>query len=95
MSKAFRWRVLLVVAVLGGAVALVLTRPVVLGLELRGAVLSYAPQKCGHCVRRDGFDPADAIHAWKIAVDLQGLHIALPLRARHRNRSLEKASAAE
>lgn len=36
MSKAFRWRVLLVVAVLGGAVALVLTRPVVLGLDLRG-----------------------------------------------------------
>ena len=36
MSKAFRWRVLFVVAVLGGAVALVLTRPVVLGLDLRG-----------------------------------------------------------
>jgi SecD/SecF fusion protein len=36
MSKAFRWRVLLVVAVLGGAVALVMTRPVVLGLDLRG-----------------------------------------------------------
>ena len=36
MSKAFRWRVLLAVAVLGGAVALVLTRPVVLGLDLRG-----------------------------------------------------------
>ena len=36
MSNAFFWRVLLVVAVLGGAVALVVTRPVVLGLDLRG-----------------------------------------------------------
>jgi len=36
VSKAFRWRVVLVAAVLGGAVAVVLTRPVVLGLDLRG-----------------------------------------------------------
>jgi SecD/SecF fusion protein len=36
MSNAFRWRVLLVVAVLGGAVALVLARPVRLGLDLQG-----------------------------------------------------------
>ena len=36
MSNAFHWRALLVVAVLGGAVALVVTRPVRLGLDLRG-----------------------------------------------------------
>ena len=36
MSNAFRWRALLVVAVLGGAVALVLARPVRLGLDLEG-----------------------------------------------------------
>ncbi|MDQ3979825.1 MAG: protein translocase subunit SecD [Actinomycetota bacterium] len=36
MSNAFRWRALLVVAVLGGAVALVLARPVRLGLDLQG-----------------------------------------------------------
>ncbi len=36
MSKVFRWRVLLVVAVMGGAVALILARPVRLGLDLQG-----------------------------------------------------------
>ncbi|HEV3363434.1 MAG TPA: protein translocase subunit SecD, partial [Acidimicrobiia bacterium] len=36
MSNAFRWRVLVVVAVLGGAVALSLARPVRLGLDLQG-----------------------------------------------------------
>ena len=36
MSNAFGWRLLLVVAVLGGAVALALSRPVRLGLDLRG-----------------------------------------------------------
>jgi SecD/SecF fusion protein len=36
MSNASRWRALLVVAVLGGAVALVSTSPVRLGLDLRG-----------------------------------------------------------
>jgi SecD/SecF fusion protein len=36
MSNAFRWRVVLAVAVLAGAAALVLTRPVRLGLDLQG-----------------------------------------------------------
>ena len=36
MSNAFRWRALLAVAVLGGAVALVVARPVRLGLDLQG-----------------------------------------------------------
>ena len=36
MSKAFRWRALLVLAVLAGAIALVLARPVRLGLDLQG-----------------------------------------------------------
>jgi len=36
MSNAFRWRVLVVVAVVAGAAALVATRPVRLGLDLRG-----------------------------------------------------------
>ncbi len=37
MSNAFCWRALLVVAVLGGAAVLVVTRPVRLGRDLRGA----------------------------------------------------------
>jgi SecD/SecF fusion protein len=36
LSNAFRWRLLLVVAVVGGAMALALSRPVRLGLDLRG-----------------------------------------------------------
>ena len=36
MSKSFRWRALLVVAALAGAVVLVASRPVRLGLDLRG-----------------------------------------------------------
>ena len=36
MSNAFRWRAVLVVAVLGGALALVFARPVQLGLDLQG-----------------------------------------------------------
>ncbi|MFP5318172.1 MAG: protein translocase subunit SecD [Acidimicrobiia bacterium] len=36
MSNAFRWRALLVVAVVGGALAVVLVRPVRLGLDLQG-----------------------------------------------------------
>lgn len=36
MSRHFRWRVLAVLAIIGGAAALVATRPVRLGLDLRG-----------------------------------------------------------
>ena len=63
MSNAFRWRVLVVVAVLGGAVALLLSRPVRLGLDLRGGT-QIVPE--GQDTARQKVDGDTAAPPWGI-----------------------------
>jgi SecD/SecF fusion protein len=73
MSKAFRWRVLLVVAVLGGAVALVMTRPVVLGLDLRGGTQIVLEAQDTAAQKVDGDTASRTLEVLRRRVDALGV----------------------
>lgn len=73
MSKAFRWRALLVVAVLGGAAALVITRPVVLGLDLRGGTQIVLEAQDTAAQRVDGDTASRTLEVLRRRVDALGV----------------------
>ena len=73
MSNAFRWRVLLVVAVMGGAVALVLARPVRLGLDLQGGTQIVLEAQDTARQKVDGDTAARTLEVLRRRVDALGV----------------------
>ncbi|MDQ4130379.1 MAG: protein translocase subunit SecD, partial [Actinomycetota bacterium] len=73
MSNAFRWRALLVVAALGGAVALVLARPVRLGLDLRGGTQIVLEAQDTPRQRVDGDTASRTLEVLRRRVDALGV----------------------
>ena len=73
MSNAFRWRVLLVVAALGGAVALVLAKPVRLGLDLQGGTQIVLEAQDTPRQKVDGDTAARTLEVLRRRVDALGV----------------------
>jgi len=73
MSNGFRWRALLVIAVLAGAIALVFTRPVRLGLDLRGGTQIVLEAQDTPRQRVDGDTASRTLEVLRRRVDALGV----------------------
>jgi SecD/SecF fusion protein len=73
MSNAFRWRLVVAVAVLAGAIALVLSRPARLGLDLRGGTQIVLEAQDTERVRVTGEVAARTLEVLRRRVDALGV----------------------
>ena len=71
--NALRWRALVVVAVIGGAVALVATRPVKLGLDLEGGTQIVLEAQDTDRIRVDGDVASRTLEVLRRRVDALGV----------------------
>lgn len=86
MSNAFRWRLLAVVAVLAGAVVLVATRPVRLGLDLQGGTQIVLEAQDSERQKVDGDTVSRTLEVLRRRVDALG--VAEPSLQRSGNRRI-------